>query len=74
MKLLKGEFVQLDGLPAVVVGLPGDPGVPNDHVALWFGHAGAVRKSQGGTGDIVPEVWTVPTDLCESRMAPKFNH
>lgn len=74
MKLVKGQFVQLDGLPAVVVGVPGDSDVPDDHVALWFGHEGAVRRSDGGTGGIVPRVWTVPIDACESGIPPEFNH
>jgi len=74
MKPVKGEFVEFDGLPAVVVGVSGDPGVPDDHVALWLGHEGCVRRSQGGAGGVVPQVWTVPADLCEPGIAPQLNH
>ena len=62
-----GKFVLFDGVPAVVVDLPGLGGVPTpeDHVALWFGDPRVVRKSAGGPGSAVPEVWTVPLDLCK---------
>lgn len=74
MELKKGQFVEFDGLPAVVVGLPGETDVPEDHVALWFGDPHAIRRSRGGVGGISPEVWTVPADLCEAAMAPIVRH
>ncbi|UMR29129.1 hypothetical protein MJ904_18785 [Massilia sp. MB5] len=74
MDLQKGQIIEFDGLPAVVVGLSGDPGVPDDHVALWFGCPDAIRKSRGGPGGIIPEVWTVPIDLCDPGMGPVFKH
>ena len=73
-ELKKGDFVQFDGLPAVVVGIAGEPNVPDDHVALWFGAQGVKRKSEGGSGDVAPEVWTVPVDLCDDCIPAKFNH
>lgn len=74
MELQKGQLIEFDGVPAVVVGLPGETGVPEDHVALWFGNPDATRKSQGGVGGIAPEVWTVPAYLCKLGAAPVFRH
>lgn len=71
-----GQFVVLDGLPAVVVGLPGGHGVPTpeDHLALWFGDPQVERASQGGPGDPVPEVWTVPAEDCRPCRPPGIRH
>lgn len=71
-----GQFVVFDGLPAVVVGLPGGYGVqtPEDHLALWFGDPRVERASQGGLGDRVPEVWTVPAEYCEACRPPEIRH
>jgi len=71
-----GQFVVLDGLPAVVVGLPGGHGVPTpeDHLALWFGDPQVERASQGGPGDPVPEVWTVPAKYCRPCRPPDIRH
>lgn len=74
MELQKGQFIEFDGVPAVIVGLPGDIGLPENHVALWFGSPNATRKSLGGIGVIVPEVWTVPTNLCEPGATARFEH
>ena len=74
MKLKKGDFVEFDGLPAVVVGVEGDPNVPEDHVALWFGEPQVERKSSGGTGGHLPLVYTVPLDLCEPSQEPQIIH
>ena len=69
-----GSFVEFDGLIAVVVGLEGEPNVPENHVALWFGDSQVLRKSNGGTGGHRPMVITVPIDLCEVAKSPKFAH
>jgi hypothetical protein len=46
-ELARGLFVEVDGLVAVVVGLPGEEDVPEEHVALWFGAPrGAVLKAK----------------------------
>jgi hypothetical protein len=74
MEFQKGQFIEFDGVPAVIVGLPGDSGVPDDHVALWFGNPNTIRKSQGGNGEIAPEIWTVPIDLCETGRSPIVRH
>lgn len=74
MEFQKGQFLEFDGVPAVIVGLPGDAGVPEGHVALWFGSPDVTRKSQGGIGGISPEVWTVPADLCGPGTVPTVKH
>jgi hypothetical protein len=78
----RGDLIEIDGLLAVVVAVAGediqtDDGmacVPEDHLALWFGDPAAKRISQGGTGDHVPEVWTVPADYCRAAMNPNVRH
>jgi len=71
-----GQFVVLDGLPAVVVGLPDGLGIetPEGHLALWFGAPQVERTSKGGPGDPVPEVWTVPSEYCEPCRPPEIRH
>ena len=70
----KGDFIEFDGLLAVVVGIEGDDDVPEDHVALWFGDIEGRRSSAGGTGGRIPEVWTVPSALCAPAKTPIFRH
>jgi len=70
----KGEFVQFDGMPAVVVGIDSDDDVPEEHVTLWFGEPKATRVSEGGSGSVQAEVWTVPEYYCEKGIEPKVNH
>ena len=70
----RGDFVELDGLLAVVVGGEGEPEVPDDHVAVWFGDPRSVRKSDGGSGGQSPEVWTVPADLLVRAAGPSIKH
>lgn len=71
-----GQFVLLDGLPAVVVGLPNGAGTgaPDEHVALWFGEPRVQRLSQGDPGTAVPEVWIVPLDQCQPCPRPAVKH
>ncbi|MDR3637849.1 MAG: hypothetical protein P4L84_28850 [Isosphaeraceae bacterium] len=66
--------VELDGLLAVVVGVAGDPDVPEEHVAVWFGDPRYVRKSQDGPGGQQPEVWTVPAEYLVSAAEPIWRH
>jgi hypothetical protein len=70
----KGDFVEVDGLLAVVVGAAGDENVPDEHLALWFGDPQGKRLSQGGAGNLIPEVWTVPIDVCRVAQPPSFLH
>ncbi len=72
--LKRGDFVELDGALAVVVGIPGDPDVPEDHVALWFGEPPSPRKSQGGSGGLHPQVWTVPVAYVVAAAEPVYKH
>ena len=68
----RGDLVESDGLLAVVVVTEGeavetDEGaekVPDGHVAVWFGDPQARRISEGGLGDAVPVLWTIPEDYC----------
>ena len=69
-----GDFVELDGLLAVVVGTFESGCAPEDHLALWFGEPSAIRKSQGGAGNLEPQVWTVPSEYCLAAAAPIYNH
>jgi hypothetical protein len=70
----RGAFVELDGLLAVVTAVEGDAGVPEGHVALWFGDPRCRRKSEGGTGGHRPEVWTVPEEYCLPAAEPVARH
>ncbi|VAW76574.1 hypothetical protein MNBD_GAMMA12-2263 [hydrothermal vent metagenome] len=74
MKFIKGQFVEFDGLPAVVVGVEGEPDVPKGHVGLWFGEPKVERKSKGGSGGHKPKVYTVPTEYCKKTKGPVFSH
>ena len=71
-----GQFVLLDGRPAVVVGLPGGARIatPDDYLALWFGHPQVASRSKGGPGDATPEVWTVPAEDCQPCQPPENRH
>ncbi|MFO0855882.1 MAG: hypothetical protein U0640_00840 [Phycisphaerales bacterium] len=60
----RGDMVTMDGLLAAVVGVEGDPGVPEEHVALWFGDPIAKRTSEGGTPRARVEAWSVPAESC----------
>lgn len=70
----RGQFVEHDGLLAVIVGTPEDEGAPNDHLALWYGEPRGQRVSEGGSGAPRPEVWTVPAQNCTSAQTPVVQH
>jgi hypothetical protein len=70
----RGDLVELDGLLAVVISVEGDAGVPEGHIAVWFGDPRCVRKSQGGSGGQRPEIWTVPADLFIKAEPPVWKH
>jgi len=74
MRFEKGDFVELDGLIAVVVGVSGENDLPDDHIALWFGEDDQKRISQGGSGNVIPQVWTVPIELCMKARDPNIKH
>lgn len=69
-----GQFVEHDGLLAVVVGTPEDGMAPEDHLALWYGDPRCVRRSQGGPGGQTPEVWTVPAAYLKPAAEPTVLH
>lgn len=70
---LKGDFVRIDGINAVVVGNEEDDDIPEGHIAVFFGSEYAKRESEGGTGNDRPEVWIVPIDICEDGLIPQFH-
>jgi hypothetical protein len=70
----RGDFVELDGLLAVVVGTDADGRAPEDHVALWFGDPRGERVSKGGAGGLRPEVWTVPSEYCSAAPEAIVKH
>ena len=57
-------MVELNGRFAAVVGIEGDPGVPENHVALFYG------VDSAGQAD----VWTVPAEYPVPAPAPIFKH
>ena len=69
-----GDFVEMDGLLAVVIATEDDPNVPDEHVGLWFGDPTAKRISEGGTGGATPEVFTVPVEYCSQAPNIHFTH
>ena len=69
-----GQFVEHDGLLAVIVGTPEEGGAPEDHLTLWYGEPNATRSSEGGSGPLRPEVWTVPLEYCTPAQIPVVRH
>jgi hypothetical protein len=63
-RIRRGDMVTFDGLLAAVVGVEGDPNVPEGHLLLWFGDPTAKRASEGGTPKTCAEAWTVPAEYC----------
>jgi len=72
LPFLKGDFVRIDGINAVVVATEEDESIPAEHIAVFFGSELAKRESEGGEGNRNPLVWIVPTDLCEDGLEPEY--
>jgi hypothetical protein len=72
LPFVKGDFVRIDGLNAVVVGNEEDENIPHDHIAVFFGGEVAKRESEGGEGSGNPLVWIIPIDLCEDGLDPEY--
>lgn len=70
----RGDFIEHDGLLAVVVGTGEDGGAPKDHLALWYGEPRCIRISEGGVGGQHPEVHTVPVPYCVPATSPDVRH
>ena len=70
--ILKGDFVRIDGINAVVVGTDEDENIPVDHLAVFFGSEITKRESEGGEGNGRPLVWIVPVDICEDGLDPEY--
>jgi hypothetical protein len=69
-----GQFVEHDGMLAVIVGTFEDGGAPEDHLAVWYGDPKCVRISEGGRGAQKPEVWTIPMVQCMPVQEPAVRH
>jgi hypothetical protein len=72
LPFLKGDFVRIDGINAVVVGNEEDENIPHGHIAVFFGSEMAKRESEGGDGNGNPSVWIVPIDICEDGLEPEY--
>jgi hypothetical protein len=72
LPFLKGDFVRIDGINAVVVANEEDENIPEEHIAVFFGSGIARRESEGGEGNSNPQVWIVPIDLCEDGLDPEY--
>ncbi len=70
----RGDIVEVDGILGTVVQVTGEAGVPDDHVVIWFGEPRGTRISEGGSGQTIPEVWTIPADVCIPAKTAKVNH
>ena len=74
----KGDLVELNGLPCVIVGMAGecfgDEEVPEEHVALWYGDTEPKPTWEGGTGKVKTVVFTVPIDCLEPGQVPRVRH
>lgn len=70
-----GDFIELNGLVGVVVGIGFDEDAPEaSHVAVWFGADAQQRIAEGGSENLIPEVWTVPVEYCKRANSPIFRH
>jgi hypothetical protein len=63
----RGDLVLLNDRVAAIVGLGGEPGVPENHVALWYG-----EKIDSPSSD--PVAWTVPAEFCLPAPKLRFLH
>lgn len=74
----RGDLVELNGLPCVIVGLAGEcvgeTLVPEEHVAVWYGAADATPTAEAATGRAPTEVWTVPLEYVEPGHVPTVRH
>lgn len=70
----RGDFVELNGRVAVVVGVEGEPDIPEGHVALWYGEAQGQDATAGDTGAGPVQVWTVPAEYCGLGPEPIYRH
>jgi hypothetical protein len=70
----RGQLVEFNAMLAVIVGTDADQWVPEGHVALWFGEPRTASESESKPGQLRPEVWTVPADLCTPAAEPDVRH
>ena len=72
LPFLKGDFVRIDGINAVVIGNEEDENIPHGYIAVFFGSEITKRESEGGEGNGRPLVWIVPIDVCEDGLEPEY--
>ena len=78
LEVKRGDLVELNSLPGVIVGLAGehvgDSLLPEDHVALWYGVPDATATGDGTTSRGSTEVWAVPLEYVEPGQVPTVRH
>lgn len=65
----RGDFVKVNGVLGVVVGVAGEEHVPEDHLAIWFGTDRPTSSLEGNTASR-PEVWTIPQEYAQLGPRP----
>jgi hypothetical protein len=66
MAFAKGDFALMNGKLCVIVGVWGDPGVPEEHLAAWYG---------AEADSAIPEVRTIPAEYFVRPDSPViFRH
>jgi hypothetical protein len=70
----RGDIVALNGELAVVVGIEGDPDVPEDHIAVWFGGTRVEPNRVQDTGRKSPEIWAVPAEYFVNALPAVLKH
>jgi hypothetical protein len=69
MAIRRGDLVTLNGRLAAVVGVEGDPGIPEDHVGLWYGDPPTQRQDDDKPVAVAPIVYTVPAECCRPSFS-----
>ena len=62
-----GKFVLVGDSIGVIVGLPGEENVPEEHYAIWYGQ-------QSNKNNLVPLSRTVPIEYCKIISENELYH
>ena len=62
-----GKFVNVGGSIGVIVGIPDDENIPEDHYAIWYGQISETVLGK-------PRVRTVPIEYCEFINEIEYYH
>lgn len=60
-----GQFVRIDTDLGIIVSLPDNKNVPEDHLGIWYGE----RNEEN-----LPKVRTVPQEYCQSVDDVEYYH